>query len=76
MRLEELVAAMLELPPDAVTDETAPHNTGQWTSRAHIQLMVAMEEIYGVSLSAAEINAVTSVAAARRLLMDKGVVAG
>ncbi|WP_327043994.1 acyl carrier protein [Microbispora sp. NBC_01189] len=73
MRLEDLVAAVLEVPASEITDETAPHSTGEWTSKAHIQLVVAIEEIYRVSLSVAEIKALTSVGAARRLLAGKGV---
>ncbi|MFI0942890.1 acyl carrier protein [Streptomyces sp. NPDC021020] len=76
MRLEELVAAVLELPPDVVTDDTAQHNTGEWTSRSHIQLVVAVEDAYGVSLSLGEIRELTSVGAARRILEGRGVPVG
>jgi acyl carrier protein len=76
MTLTELVAEVLGLSPDKVTDETAPHNTGEWTSLAQIQLVVALEEAYGVSLSVLNIKAFTSVAAARKLLTDKGAKVG
>jgi acyl carrier protein len=76
MRLTELVAAVLELPPDEVTDATAPHNTGAWTSLAQIKLAVAFEEVYGVLLSVSDIEACTSVAAARKLLTGKGATVG
>jgi acyl carrier protein len=76
MTLEELVAAVLEVPQDQVTDDTAPHNTGEWTSKAQIQLVVALEDAYGVSLSMSEIRDLTSVGAARRLLAGHGAPVG
>ncbi|WP_371502634.1 acyl carrier protein [Kitasatospora sp. NBC_00374] len=73
MRIHELFAAVLDLPEQEITDDTAPHNTGQWTSRVHIQLVVALEDVYGITLSAAEIKALTSIGAAHGILTAKGV---
>lgn len=74
MTVEELFAAVLDVPREEVGDDTTPHNTGSWTSRTHLQLVVAMEDVYQVSLSAAEIKSMTSVAAVRTLLADKGAL--
>jgi acyl carrier protein len=73
MTIAELFAAVLRIPARDVDDETAPRNTASWTSMAHIELVVALEEVYGVSLSSLEIQRMTSVAEARRILRHKGV---
>ena len=71
MTLTELVAAVLEAAPEEVTEQTTRQDLAEWTSLAHIKLVVALEEAYGVSLSVADIKALTGVAAARRLLADR-----
>lgn len=76
MELSDLFAAVLRIPAGQVQDATAPANTAAWTSMAHMALVVAMEATYGVTLSAAEIRALTSVGTARQLLAGKGVDVG
>jgi acyl carrier protein len=75
MTVEELFAAVLELPVEDVNEETAPRNVGHWTSRVQVQLIAAIEDVYRISLSAADFRALTSVGAARRILAGKGVSA-
>ncbi|HEV2378034.1 MAG TPA: acyl carrier protein [Streptosporangiaceae bacterium] len=76
MTLTELCAAVLGLAAEQVDDTTAAATTGGWTSLAHVQLVVALEDAYGVTLSAAEIRRLTSVGAIRAALAGKGVVVG
>lgn len=75
MRLEELFSAVLEVPSDALSDETGPANLKSWDSLRHIKLISAMEEIYGVTFSTAEIKSLKSVGVARRALAGRGVAA-
>ncbi|MFD3581561.1 acyl carrier protein [Streptomyces sp. NPDC058683] len=76
MRLEELFATVLNLPEAEMREDTAPLNTYVWTSMMQIQIVVALEDVYGVALSSAEIRALTSLGAARRILVGKGVDVG
>jgi acyl carrier protein len=76
MTLTELVAAVLQVPAEQVTDDTASHHLDSWNSLAQIKLVVALEEAYSVTLSAADIKAMTSVGRARRLLVEKGAAVG
>ena len=76
MTLAELVAAVLEVSAGEITEDTGRHDTAAWTSLVQIKLVVALEEAYGVTLSAADIKALTSVGKARRLLAEKGVTVG
>jgi acyl carrier protein len=75
MRLEDLFSAVLEIPADALSEETGPTNLKSWDSLRHIKLISAMEEVYGVTFSTAEIKSLKSVGAVRRALTGRGVAA-
>jgi acyl carrier protein len=73
-RLEDIVAAVLGLDPAAVADAAGPATLGGWTSRKHIELVVALEDAYGVSFSAREIFGIRCGGDLRETLRGKGVV--
>lgn len=72
MTLEELIAAVLDVPAGALTDATSQSNLSNWSSMAHINLIMALEETYSVSFTTEEIQVVKSIGDARRLLRTKG----
>lgn len=71
--LEHVVATVLEVDPAEITDDAAQPNVASWTSMRHIQLVVSVQEAYGVTFDYAEISDIRSVADLRRALRDKGV---
>ena len=72
-RLSELVADILRLPPDAVTDALTIAETENWDSLAHIELVAALESEFSVELSADEIVEMITYARIRAVLGNKGV---
>jgi acyl carrier protein len=70
--LTQLVATVLELPAADVGDDVGPATHDSWTSLRHFQLVVAVEETFGISLSRAEIRSVRTVGDLRRLIAGKG----
>ncbi len=70
---EELFCSILELDPAQFDDQVSQASVGTWSSLAHINLVTALEEAYGVSFTTQEILAMKSVGNARALLRDKGV---
>lgn len=72
MTVEEIFASILNIPLEQVAGTTTPQNTSNWTSMAHIQLLVTLEEMYGVSFSRAEMQDLKSVARAKEMLVAKG----
>lgn len=72
-RLEEVVAAALDVPVEVVTGESSPYTLGSWTSRRHIEVIMRVETVYGVSFSASELVVLTSVDRIRAVLRGKGV---
>jgi acyl carrier protein len=71
----ELVASVLGMAENEVTDQIGPRVFPGWTSLRHVQLVIAIEANYGVSFSREEIRSFTSVGAVRRGLLEKGVAA-
>jgi acyl carrier protein len=74
-RLNVLVAEVLDVAPTNVTDEDGPATLPEWTSLRHLELVVTIEEAYGISFAFEEVRAVPNVGALREVLAAKGVAA-
>lgn len=72
-RVARVFSEVLGIPPEAVTDATSPDNTPQWDSMAAMNLVVAIEDEFDVTLSTAEIISMRDVSIVRRVLRTKGV---
>ncbi|MFY7950967.1 MAG: acyl carrier protein [Armatimonadaceae bacterium] len=55
-RLRGVVASTLGLADDDITDDLSPDNEPAWTSFAHLTLMSAVEEEFGIQLSMQEMS--------------------
>lgn len=75
MRLEDLFADILGVAARELNDASSPANVDGWDSLMGINLIMAMQEAYGVQFSTAEIEAMPDLGAARRVLALKGVTA-
>lgn len=71
--LTGLLADVLGIPEELVTEDGGRDVLPEWTSLAHIQVINAVEEAYRVVLSTHEITEATTVTGLRRILLDKGV---
>lgn len=71
MQLEQIVSEVLDVDLAEITDDTGPATNAVWTSLAHIEVVMAVEDAYGVALTAQEIDTVRSVGALRRLITRK-----
>ncbi len=60
--LFDLVAVVLEVPPQSLTLESGPATVSKWDSLAHVTIVSAMEQTYGVELSMPEILAIRTIA--------------
>jgi acyl carrier protein len=68
----EIVADVLEVGTDLVTDTAGPDTVPAWTSLRHLQLVVTLEEAYQVSFSYQEVRNVRTVGQLRDVLRAKG----
>jgi acyl carrier protein len=69
------MAAVLGVPAEWLTDDASPETTSEWDSMSHLNLVMALESEFHVSLSAEDALEMRSVAAIRRLLRARGVEA-
>lgn len=68
--LEEVIAGTLRINPTKVTDALAFNAIPEWDSLAHMDLMLALESAYGVSIDEDRMIELISVDAIRRFLRD------
>jgi acyl carrier protein len=68
-----LVAEVLEIQADEVTDDLGPAISGQWGSLQHIQLVAAVEHAYDIRLSPREIRSFSTFAELSDIVARKGI---
>jgi acyl carrier protein len=62
-RTQELVAEALQLPIDQVTPRLAFGGIKQWDSMGHMNIMMLLEERFGIAIDADVIATLTSITA-------------
>jgi acyl carrier protein len=72
-RVIEIVAEILDVPPDSIQRNSGPRDFEHWDSAAHIDIVLSLETEYGVSFSPEETAVALSVAALEGCLQQKGV---
>jgi len=75
-RLAELHAILAEAfsaDPADLGDETSPERLSGWDSLTHLNMTVAIEEHFGVSLTTDDIMQMQNVGAIRQVLRAHGV---
>lgn len=72
-QLRGVVAATLKVPPEKITETTKSEELAAWDSLGHVNLMMALEQTYGVYLDVEDFPKLTSVPAILRYLSDQGI---
>ncbi|AQZ63359.1 unnamed protein product [[Actinomadura] parvosata subsp. kistnae] len=75
MRLEDVLATVLEQPADSFTDESSSENVLSWTSLRHVTLLIEIENEFGIRFTNAEMTTMRSLGDIRAALERKGVAA-
>lgn len=70
--VRNLLAEALQVPADVVTAELSFGDLPQWDSMGHMEVMMQLEEHFGVEVSADTIAALTSVLAICTYLKENG----
>ncbi len=70
-QVQSLLADALQVPPQEVTPGLAFGDLPQWDSMGHMEVMMGLEEAFGVEITAETIAALTSVTAICAYLGDK-----
>jgi acyl carrier protein len=73
-KVKELLAEVLQMPAAAITDELAMKNVEAWDSLKHIELIVSLEQYFGLQFTFDDIVAMQSVRDIRRVLKEREVL--
>ena len=69
--VESLLAGVLQIPVATITDELAMKDTDVWDSLKHMELVVSLEQSFGIELSFDDIVAMQSVGEIKRVLRER-----
>lgn len=67
--LEDVVAKVFRVPAASVTDDLEFNGVPEWDSLNHVNLMLELEQIYGVAIGEDEMVELTTVRAIREFLV-------
>jgi acyl carrier protein len=73
MTFAQLVADVLEVDPHEITDLAGPQTLSTWTSLRHLQLVVVLEQAYGLTFSYRDVRQLSTVGEIRAALRARGV---
>jgi acyl carrier protein len=72
-RLRHVLSIVLDLPADRIDERLTAEDTSNWDSIRHLDLVMALEEAFGVSFSSEELGELTSYRAIVEALGRHGV---
>lgn len=72
MTPEDIVAQAFGIEPEAVKDDSGRENVEEWDSLGHMNLVMEIEEVYGVVLSTDDALEIVDVASLKRILLERG----
>ena len=73
LTLEKIMSDILKVPESEITDQLTMDNLDVWDSLRHMDLIVSIEQDFGIELTFDEIIIMRSVVAIKNVLKTKGV---
>ncbi|MCA1632230.1 MAG: acyl carrier protein [Acidobacteria bacterium] len=73
-KVESLLAEVLQIPASKISDDLSMQDVEVWDSLKHMELVVALEERFGIELTLDEIVAMRSVREIKRVLGERSAV--
>lgn len=73
MEFSNLIAQVIGIDKNEVTEETSPATEGRWTSLKQLMLISAVEAAYNVRFTISEMKKLRNVRAFLEVLKNKGV---
>ena len=56
-----------------MSEESSVENQETWDSLAHLNIIMSLEQVFGIAISAMEAIEMTSLGSMRRVLRDRGI---
>ena len=72
-KIETLMADLFDIKKEDVTDSVTMANTDGWDSLKHMELIVSIEQAFGIELSFEEIVAMQTLKDIKKILKEKGI---
>jgi acyl carrier protein len=72
--VESLLSEVLQVPAAKITEDLAMTDVESWDSLKHMELIVSLEQTFGIELSFDEIVSMRNVREIKRVLREKGAV--
>lgn len=72
--MENLLSEVLQIPASKITEDLAMKDVDAWDSLKHMELIVSLEQSFGIELSFDDIVAMQSVGEIKRVLRERGAV--
>jgi acyl carrier protein len=71
-RLRHVLAVVLEMPEAQVDEQLTAEQTSNWDSMRHLNLIMALEDAFGVTFASEELGELTSYRAIAEALARRG----
>jgi acyl carrier protein len=71
LRIQGIAADLFEIPHEQVTPLSSPENIENWDSVQHLNLILALEQEFGILFSTEEIDEMKNLGAIKSLLERK-----
>lgn len=72
-KLKMLMAELFKMEEDEITDSLTMKDTDGWDSLKHMELIVSIEESFGIELTFDEIVAMQNLKEIKRILRERGI---
>jgi len=72
MKLYEVISSILNIDATTLSEESNALNTSNWDSLRHIEIMLAVENAFGVRFSMPEMVSMQNIGDMRKLICEKG----
>ncbi len=73
-KLAQTIAEALEIPPEEITPKASSTTLEAWDSLKHLDVILKVEQTYGVKFKTAEIAELVSVACLEEALRQRNVL--
>ena len=73
-KLKQIMSNLFGIEEDEITDESSIHSIEKWDSLKHINLIIAIEEEFGISIDEEEMVEMTRFDKIKRILRERGLI--
>jgi len=71
LELKRVIAAVLDVPPESIDETTSVDTVEEWTSLAQLNLILALEEEFGIEIPDEEAADLTSYPLIRLVVQEQ-----